>query len=350
MKKIVTFLSVLLIGVSASTQAQDTLLFENFQADSFPHIMVTNQPPPANITDSVWYSFDGDQFDDGSPSGERPGAWYLSMAFANADSTDLATMDTNIVMISNSWFTNPDQANNWFITRNIQLGDHDTLFWKSAPFQTPRYLDGYQVLLSTTNNEDLSFTEVLYTAAEMTGLSTVPGDSSSFTNHQFSTGFVHGLDSTYIEADSVNATAAFRGVLRPFSVALDAYANQNVFIAFHHNSYDDNLISIDDILVRGTPSNPVASIKELGRNDLSLNVFPNPAVENAQINFQLANETEVTITVADVSGKVIYSENKGSMVAGRHFAMINTSALAKGFYTIAVKTQNSTNTTKLIVK
>jgi hypothetical protein len=350
MKKIFTFLSVLLMGASVSTQAQDTLLYEGFQADSLPYILIVNQPPPANIVDSMWYSYDGDQFDDGSPSGNRPGSWNLSMAFANADSIDLATGDTNLVLYSNSWFTNPDQANNWFITRNIQLGDHDTLFWKSAPVQTPRYLDGYEVLLSTTNNEDLSFSEVLFTAAEMTVLSTIPGDSAIFANHEFSTGFVHGLDSTYIEADTVNLTSAYAGILRPFSVPLDAYANQNVFIAFHHNSYDDNLISIDDILIRGTPSNPAASINELGRTDLSLNVFPNPAVESAQINFKLASETEVTITVADVSGKVIYSENKGSMVSGRHFAMINTSTLAKGFYTIAVKTNNSTNTTKLIVK
>lgn len=350
MKKIFTFLSVLLMGASVSTQAQDTLLFENFQADSFPNILITLQPPPANVVDSIFYSYDGDQIDDASPSGERDGAWFLMLPFADADSTDLATMDTNIVLASNSWLVDEGQANNWFITRNIQLGDHDTLFWKSAPFQTPRYLDGYEVLLSTTNNEDLSFSEVLFTAAEMTVKSTVIGDSAIFANHQFSTGFVHGLDSTYIERDSADITSAHRGVLRPFSVPLDAYANQNVFIAFHHNSTDDNLISIDDILIRGTPSNLTASINELGRTDLSLNVFPNPAVESAQINFKLASETEVTITVADVSGKVIYSENKGSMVAGRHFAMINTSTLAKGFYTIAVKTNNSTNTTKLIVK
>lgn len=348
MKKIFTFLSVLTVGIAVNTQAQDTLLYEGFQADSLPYIGIISAPT-TNTVDTMWYSYDGDGFSDAS-GGNRPGQWYLSLAFADVDSTDLPTMDTNVVMISNSWLSNQEQANNWLITRNIQLGEHDTLFWKSAPFQTPRYLDGYEVLLSTTNNEDLSFTEVLFTAAEMTDLSTVVGDSSDFANFQFSTGFVHGLDNTYIERALGDSTGAFRGQLRPFSAPLDAYANQNVFIAFHHNSNDDNLISIDDILIRGTPSNPVASIKELGRNDLSLNVFPNPAVESAQINFQLATETEVAITLADLTGKIIYSENKGSMVAGRHFATINTSTLAKGFYTIAVKTNNSTNTTKLIVK
>lgn len=348
MKKVYTLVSVLLF-IAWGVKAQDTLLYESFQF--VMNTYLTEGAPPGNTEDVMWYNFDADGFSDGSGgSTQRPGGWWQILPFADADSIDPLTLDTNLVMAANSWFTAPDQANNWLITPNIKLGDHDTLFWRSAPRQTPRYLDGYEVKLSTTTNDDFSFTNVLFTAAEMTGLSTVPGDSSNFANHTFSPGFVHGEDSTYIVFDTVNTTGAYNGMLRPFSVALDAFANQNVFIAFHHNSFDDNLISIDNIMVRGTPSNPNASIKEQNRNDLNLTVFPNPANEFAQLNFELPVETEVTITVSDVTGKVVYSENKGSQPAGRHFAKINTSILAKGFYSIVVQTNNSRNTTKLIVK
>ncbi len=344
MKKIYTLLSVLLFAGSLGLKAQDTLLYEGFQADSLNYILLTQDPPPANMVDSLWYDYDLDQLPDGS-TGNRSDYWYLSMAFADADSTDQATMDTNLVIISNSWFTSPGQADNWLITRNILLGDHDTLFWKSAPFQTPRYLDGYEVKISTTTNEDVAFNTILFTAAEMDSINGT--NDSVFSGYDFSSGFVHGLDSTYIEFN--DDSARWRGVLRPFFVPLDTYANQNVFIAFHHNSFDDNLISIDDILIRGT-INPSAGIKEREKSDLGLNVFPNPANDYAQINFQLAAETEVAITVSDITGKLVYSENKGSMTTGRHFAMINTAALEKGFYTIAVQTNNSRNTAKLIVK
>ncbi|MFY9307713.1 MAG: T9SS type A sorting domain-containing protein [Bacteroidia bacterium] len=348
MKKVYTLFSVMLFAVLGA-KAQDTLLYESFQFVMDSYLM--EGAPPGNVEDEMWYNFDADELADGSGgTGERPGGWWQILPFADADSIDPLTMDTNLVMTANSWFTSPDQANNWLITQNIKLGDHDTLFWSSAPRQTPRYLDGYEVKLSTTTNDDFSFTHVLFTAAEMTGLSTIPGDSSNFANHTFSSGFVHGEDSTYIVFDTADPTGAYNGMLRPFWVALDPYANQNVFIAFHHNSFDDNLISIDHIMVRGTPSNPAAGIKEQNRNDLSLDVFPNPANEFAQLNFELPAETEVTITVSDVTGKVVYSENKGSQLAGRHFAKINTSSLAKGFYSIAVQTNNSRNTVKLIVK
>lgn len=345
MKKVVLFFAAVLFSGVVSVKAQDTLLYESFQFVMDSYLQEITSPPPGVNVDTSWYNFDRDQEAD---MNSRPGGWFQTLAVADADTFDLFTMDTNVVMASSSWFDAPALADNWLIMKNIQLGDHDTLFWRSAPRQTPRYLDGYEVLISTTTNDDLAFTDVLYTAAEMTGLSTVAGDSTNFANFQFSTGFVHGEDSTYIEQET--PTSAYKGQLRPFWVALDAYANQNVFIAFHHNSYDDNLITIDDILVRGTPSNPVAGIKENGTAGMRLNVFPNPASESVQVNFTLASQSAVTVSVSDVAGKLVYSENKGSMSQGRQFAVINTAELAKGFYTVAVQTQFGRNTTKLIVK
>lgn len=344
MKKIYTLLSVLLFAGSVNIKAQDTLLYESFNFQNFydNYLIKDIQPPPVVTTDTLWYSYDADNLADGS-GGNREGGWFPVLPFASIDTAN------NIAIASSSWFLPAAAASNWLISPNVQLGEHDTLFWKSAPIQTPRYLDGYQVKLSTTTNDDLAFTHVLFTAAEMTQTSAVPGDSAIFANHTFSSGFIHGLDSTYIEIDITQPTGASRGQLRPFSVPLDAYANQNVFVAIHHNSFDDNLISIDDMMIRGTASNPVAGIKE-NKFDLKLNLFPNPAGDNAQLNFQLTSETEVTINVNDVTGKLVYSENKGTLAHGRHFATINTAALANGFYTIAVQTKNGTSTTKLIVQ
>ncbi|MES2590680.1 MAG: T9SS type A sorting domain-containing protein [Bacteroidota bacterium] len=346
MKKFYTLLTSLILFASLASKAQDTLLYESFNFQNFydNYFMVDAIPPPGNVTDTMWYSYDADGFADGSGS-NRDGGWFPTGAFADIDTTD------NVVISSSSWFSTVEVASNWLISSNVQLGEHDTLFWKSAPFQTPRYLDGYEVRLSTTTNDDLAFTNLLFTAAEMTVTSSIAGDSSDFANHTFSStlDFIHGLDSTYVEYDSARPDKAMTGQLRPFSVALDAFANKNVFIAIHHNSEDDNLISIDDIMIRGTAGNPLASIKE-NVLDMNLNVFPNPATESAQLNFKLSSETPVTISVNNIAGKLIYSENKGSMVQGRHFANINTAALAKGFYTVTVQTKNGKNTTKLIVQ
>jgi hypothetical protein len=349
MKKVYTLFSVLFVTGSLGLKAQDTLVYEGFQKDSITYISVITSPPPALTADTMWYDFDRDQLNDGSSQNPaRPGSWYrVKGAFSNTDLFDNVTGDTNIVMLSNSWFDSPGLADNWLITKNILLSAHDTLFWKSAPRQTPRYCDGYEVLLSTTTNEDLAFSHLLFTAAQMDSI--LGTNDSIFAGYSFSpdTAFIHGADGTYTEYDA--DSARLLGVLRTFSVPLDTYAGQNIFIAFHHNSFDDNLIAIDDILIRGTASSQTG-VKEKANFDLGLNIFPNPASETAQLNFQLVAETEVTISVSDITGKLVYSENKGSMVQGRHFATINTAALAKGFYTVAVQTSTSRNTTKLVVK
>ena len=323
-------------------KAQNVLLSEDFQSSMSAYLIHTLSPPPGNTIDAMWYDYDADQMADVTTAGTRSNDWYATIPFADADLyTSAGFPDTNIVMSSNSWFSAAALADNWLITSNVALGAHDTLFWKSAPRQTPRYVDGYEVKLSTTTNDDLAFTNVLMTAAEM--ISITGTNDSIFGGYTFSSGFVHGMDGTYTEyhADS----ARLIGVLRPFSAPLDAFAGQNVFIAFHHNSYDDNLISIDDIMIRGTLASGIDEYK----NDLGLSVFPNPASDDVQVNYTLTSETTVTINVFDVAGKLVASESNGTQAQGLHFAHINTSELAKGFYTVNVKTDVSSSTSKLLI-
>lgn len=344
MKKIYFLLAIFFMTGTVS-KAQDTLLYEGFQFDMSTYMINTISPPPANTIDAMWYDYDADQLADGSGAATpRADDWWQTLPYANADLYTAAGFpDTNIVMSSNSWFSPFAIADNWLITPNIQLGSADTLFWKSAPSQTPRYLDGYEVKISTTTNDDLAFTTVLMTLAEMTAI--LGTNDSAFSGYTFSTpGLVHGSDGMYTEyqADS----ARLKGVLRPFMVPLNAYANANVFIAFHHNSDDDNLISIDDILIRGTLFN---GIKE-NKNDLALNIFPNPATDDVQVSYTLTSETMVTINLYDVTGKLVTSVSRGEEQNGRHFASINTSSIAKGFYTVKVITNFGQSTSKLIVR
>jgi hypothetical protein len=323
---------------AVKSSAQDTLIYESFNYQYFYDNMIDDVvPPPGNSTDALWYSYDADGLSDGS-GGSRPGGWFAITPFSPVDTLN------NVALGSNSWFTGPDYSNNWLMSPSIVLEANDTLFWKSAPRQTPRYLDGYSVLISTTTNDDLAFSTTLFDAAEMTSL----GSDTTFSTFGFTPGFIHGQDGTYIDIAGTGTNPAHKGQLRPFAISLAAYAGQNVFIAFHHYSFDDNLISIDDFMIRG--NNTPAGITNVAKGDIGLSVFPNPASDNAQVNYTLANETNVTVNVYDVAGKLVASDNKGSQTAGRHFSAINTAAMANGFYTVSIKTNNGISTTKLIVK
>lgn len=343
MKKIYILATGFAMLSALSTKAQDTLAYESFNFQSFYDALISDVVPPPGITgDTQWYSYDRDGLADGS-GGSRDGGWFAVRPFSDLDTTN------NVAIGANSWFDSPGQAQNLLITPSFTLGAHDTLFWKSAPSQTPRYLDGYQVLLSTTDNDDFSFTHTLFTAAEMTGLSATAEDTvySHFTFAPAGA-FIHGADGTYIDPVDMTATHQLHsGRLQPQSVPLDAYAGQSVYICFYHNSFDDNLISIDDFMIRGQHIS--TGINE-NKTDLGVNVFPNPATDQVQVNYNLSAESPVTITIYDVTGKVVSAESKGSQAAGRHFSVINTAAMANGFYTVSVQTNAGRSTSKLIVK
>lgn len=349
MKKIYVLLSMFLL-TGTFVKAQDTLLFEDFELTRFYDTLLIDANVsgilPGSVTDDPnWYSVDSDGDTDGS-GGSRPDGWFALQPFSVVDQYETVyggtPPDTNTVLGTNSWTTSLLPQQNWLITSSVQLGSADTLFWKSAPRQTPRYLDGYQVRLSTTTNTDnfSNFSNILFDAAQMTVL----GTDTTYSTYTFSTGFVHGQDGTYI--DYAGTSNSHQGQLRQFSAPLNAYANQKVYIAFIGNSTDDNLISIDDVMIRGTLYN---SINE-NKNDLSLNLFPNPATDNVQVNYTLSSESMVTINLYDVTGKLVATESKGEQAQGRHFAHINTSDLAKGFYTVNVVTSFGASTSKLIVR
>jgi hypothetical protein len=340
MKKIYLLAASFFLVSAAKTMAQDTLIYESFNFQDFYDNLVddVNPPPGTDPNDPLWYSYDEDGLADGSATGTRPGGWFAVQPFSDTDTLD------NVAIAANSWFVSPALSKNWLISPAVTLLANDTLFWKSAPSQTPRYLDGYKVKISTTTNDDLAFTTTLFTAAEMTSL----GSDSTFSTYGFSSGFVHGQDGTYIDPASTSAPILHNGRLRPFFLPLNAYAGQTVFIAFYHASFDDNLISIDDFMIRG--NNTPVGIANESKGDIKLNVFPNPAADNAQVNYTLTEETNVIISIYDVAGKLIASENKGSQTAGRHFSAVNTAAMANGFYTVSIQTNSGTTTTKMIVK
>lgn len=84
--------------------------------------------------------------------------------------------------------------------------------------------------------------------------------------------------------------------------------------------------------------------------DFSVNVYPNPAVNEAKVAFELQNASDVVVTVTDLTGKVVYTNNLGNTAAGKHSIDMNTAAFAGGIYTVNFAADNTVVTQKLVVK
>lgn len=289
MKKLLGFMALMIVLCSAAYAQSDTLLYENFNAD--PTGVWSDTATGSN---NIWISYNGDTLID---KFNRPDNWYWS-------DTAFSSVDTTGCMVSNSWFVVRGAAANYLITPPIMIADSNAvLSWRSAPRQTPLYLDGYKVLLSTTDNLPTSFTNTLFIAGEHTAGTSAGG--FDFSAYSFSPGFLHGADSLFIEADPVAGPAMTIGVLRPFSAGLSAFAGQTVYIAFLHDAYDDNQIAIDDILVTGTA---IVGTEENGLFK-GARLYPNPASERVMLRFNQVMEPEVRISIYGADGRLMKTSN-----------------------------------------
>ena len=185
--------------------------------------------------------------------------------------------------------------NDWMITPQIQLqatGNNVSFWAKSCDSEYGNEI--FQVLVSTTNTDPASFTLI-----SPEGLTT-PAD---ITYHQY-------------------------------SYNLDAYANQNVYIAIRCVSEDQFGFMVDDFLVTAGS----LSTQEID-NNTKLTIFPNPVSEVLNIR----TDTKIQgVNVYDLSGRKINTKIINNEINVRH--------LEKGTYIIEIESSTGKTSHKFIKK
>lgn len=81
----------------------------------------------------------------------------------------------------------------------------------------------------------------------------------------------------------------------------------------------------------------------------AVSVYPNPATSSTNVAIELNTESIVSVSVTDLSGKVVYSTDLGS-VNGVQNVAINTDSISNGAYLVNINVNGSTSTQKLIVR
>lgn len=175
-------------------------------------------------------------------------------AFADAW-TITPISDDNNVAVSNSYYTPAAAADDWLITPAIEIEEEGYFFIWEAYAVDGTYTDGYEVLVSTTDNEVASFTEVLYaTSAE-------------------------------------NLTFTKRGV------DLSAYSGETVYVAIRNNSFDKYLLVVDNISITKLAGKEVSAVSFNNYRWHNVNDAVKPSVT-------LRNNGSETITQVDVEYSV----------------------------------------------
>lgn len=86
------------------------------------------------------------------------------------------------------------------------------------------------------------------------------------------------------------------------------------------------------------------------QDENKLKVFPNPASDHVQLNYQLNGTSAVVVSIYDVTGKLVYSENYGTQLTGIYSHNMELGQFDAGAYTLIFTTSQGNSVRKLIIQ
>lgn len=336
--KITTLAASMLFSFGLFGQ-NDTLFYLDFQVDPSAEMAIF---PESGETDSIWVNYD----EDGIPAASSyPSNYFFDLDWSSPDTIGAA--DSNFVFVSRSWLENFDtSSSNWLISPAMQIVDANaTLHWKSSTYQGPRYMDGYSVKIligSQDVGESSTTSETVFRAAEMTDILGAGGATVDLDSFEFSDGYIHAdgytLTDYFIAADTAAGETIHIGKLEPHSISLEAFAGQTIYVAWHHDSSDDNLLMLDDLLLMGTE--PVSGTSNPVLVDLRFVTYPNPVDNFLNVMYRLSNPADVQLEIFAQDGKRVATKPIRKALNGDITDQFDLRNLATGLYTVVLTVDN----------
>jgi hypothetical protein len=233
--------------------------------------------------------------------------------------------DSAFFWSATSWFNPVNQADNWLEFGPITVpAAGATIAWYD---RYNRYRDGYSLLIADGTGLDAASTPLDFTLFD------VSDNVFTQTDDAFPSA-TYATDTTWV-LRSVNVPASYNGT-------------QMIF-AFHHTANDMDVLRLDEIMVlEGNNLSIGVASKEAG-NKVSQNM-PNPFSSKTNISFELEKAASVSLSVYDVTGKLIASQFAGEKAAGKHSIEFNADNLSAGVYYYSIKAgENTSAAVKMVV-
>lgn len=81
----------------------------------------------------------------------------------------------------------------------------------------------------------------------------------------------------------------------------------------------------------------------------SLENTPNPTADFVNLNYELTNDADISVSIFDISGKEVLTMKQGIQKEGQHSLKLDVSSLASGMYSYSFKAGESILTRKFII-
>jgi M6 family metalloprotease-like protein len=90
-------------------------------------------------------------------------------------------------------------------------------------------------------------------------------------------------------------------------------------------------------------------IAENGHDFGAMRIFPNPVKDLAQVSFELKNKSNLTLSILDIAGREVYTEEAGMMKEGSYTMTLNVQPITQpGIYFIKLKSDNQESVLRML--
>ena len=85
-------------------------------------------------------------------------------------------------------------------------------------------------------------------------------------------------------------------------------------------------------------------------NGIRMETYPNPAVEQVNLDFQIQEASNVKVSIMDMTGKIVKTEDFGQKEAGKHNVKISANDLNSGNYIYVLEADNKRLAKKMVIQ
>lgn len=205
---------------------------------------------------------------------------------------------------------------NWLVTPKINLpvagagNDMRLTFWVAAQHAT-NFRETIEVLVSTTNSNVDSFTEIFTT---------------TMSNNSW----------------------------QEITLPLQQFEGQSIFIAFrHYQTVAQMTLKLDDVTIREVPTSEVGIITEPVKTRLVGN-YPNPFNPETSISFSVSKDSNVSIDIFNIKGQKVRSLVNDTFKSGTHQVVWNGTdnngkSVGSGMYFYRMNNEDFTSTKRMLL-
>ena len=125
--------------------------------------------------------------------------------------------------------------------------------------------------------------------------------------------------------------------------SIDRNGSHDVITTFDHYFYEGCKFNTSDFTVQ------FVGVNEHAANFGSLNIYPNPAKDQINLNVNMVSGENVSFQITNSLGQVVLVENR-SLVNGNNNVQLNTSKLTSGVYFVTIASETSKVTSKIVIQ